>query len=354
MIIYIILSVVIASILVKQNEKKDRAIKKINIYLSLKLVINFLVAHILVLVLVEITENKSWYTMLLPAILSFVFSVIDSISLYGTIKKLRELRCERKEYYFQIIGENILLYITWFITSLLHVSGTNENNDYVFFLGYFMFWCILNFAVVHIRKYVIKSKAVSNIKLLNVINKHYIEGYKIYEYDGHIRKSANAMVDCMFGKGNIYFSDYLLDNLTEEEVEAIYLHEIGHIKKRHITIRNILLVMIMPLMYFIGVFMDEIEQVRHINIFWGIAIGMGILIGYMVFFYLYVSRRQEYAADTYAAKHINDSEVLCQALIKLNELNDVLEAKNENVVLKSHPTVIQRIKKIKEHANGGV
>ena len=352
MIIYIIISIVMAINLVNTSDEKEKAIKKINKYLIVKLIVNFLLSHFMIMILVRVTQRKAWYIMLLPALLSFIFSIIDSVSLYDTVKKIRDLKCGRKEYYFQVIGDNILLYLSWVMASLLHIFGTSEKNDYIFILGYFIFWCIFNFIILHLRKYIMKCKEVSNKKLINVINKHYVEGYKIFEYNGQIRKSANALVDCMFGRGNIYFSDYLLENMTEEEIEAIYLHEIGHIKKKHITIRNILLIMIMPLMYFVAIIMDEIEKVQHINIFLGITLGMGILIGYMVFFYLYVSRRQEYEADQYAVKNINETAVLCRALKKLNELNDILESKNDNVVLKTHPTVIQRIKRIEAYTGG--
>ena len=105
----------------------------------------------------------------------------------------------------------------------------------------------MGLVIMHMRKVIMKCQELSNAKLKNIVTRHKLEGYKIYEYDGKARKSANAMVDSMFGRGNIYFSDYLLDNMTEGEIEAIYLHELGHIKNHHITIRNVLLIMTMPL-----------------------------------------------------------------------------------------------------------
>lgn len=350
MILYILLSVILAIKLVDISDEKEKIIKKINRYLIIKLIANFFVSHLFVIILVRVTERLMWYTMLLPAILSFILSIIDSASLYNTIKKIRDLKCEKKEYYFQVIGDNILLYFSWIVTTLLHIVGVSKKNDYIYFLGYFVFWYVYNLVIMHIRKYIMECKETSNDKLINVIDKHCVEGYKIFEYNGQTRKSANAMVDCMFGKGNIYFSDYLLDNMSEEEIEAIYLHELGHIKKKHIIIRNIMLMMIMPLMYLIGIIMDEIEKVYHINIILGIILGMIILLGYMTIFYLYVCRRQEYEADKYVIKNIDDVSVMCRALKKLNELNDILESGNDDVVvLKTHPTVLQRIKRIETY-----
>ena len=74
----------------------------------------------------------------------------------------------------------------------------------------------------------------------------------------------------------------------------------------------------------------------------------------MVFLYLYISRKQEYAADQYAAENIENIDVLSGALRKLNELNDILESDKGKGLLKSHPAVekrIERINMIKENVN---
>ena len=142
--------------------------------------------------------------------------------------------------------------------------------------------------------------------------------------------------------------------MTEDEIEAIYLHEMGHIKKHHIALRNLFLMLFIPLMYGIGVLMDKIEQVQHINIPLGIVFLISIVIGYTVFLYLYISRKQEYAADQYAAENIENIDVLSKALRKLNELNDILESDKGKGLLKSHPAVdkrIERINAIKENCD---
>lgn len=354
LVIYIILSVLTALNLVKETEDKEKSIKKINIYLVIKLFLNLIFANVYIFLLIQFLHKKEWYMIMLPAIFSFIFSVVDSMALYKTIKKLRNLNCTKKDYYFQVIGDNILLYMAWFATNLLHVFNVEEQGDYLFLLFCFVFFIIVNLVVIRIRKFVMKCKEVSSEKLLSIINKYSVEGYKIYEYDGKMMKSANAMVDSMFGRGNIYFSDYLIENMTEDEIEAIYLHEMGHIKKHHIALRNLFLMLFIPLMYGIGVLMDKIEQVQHINIPLGIVFLISIVIGYTVFLYLYISRKQEYAADQYAAENIENIDVLSGALRKLNELNDILESDKGKGLLKSHPAVekrIERINMIKENVN---
>ncbi len=323
MVIYIILSVFVALNLVKETEDKEKSIKKINTYLVVKLFLNLIFANVYIFLLIQFIHKKEWYIIMLPAMISFVFSVVDSMALYKTIKRLRNLNCTKKDYYFQVIGDNILLYMAWFATNLLHVFNVEEQSNYWFLLFCFVFFIIINLVVIRIRKSVMKCRAVLSEKLLSIINKHNVEGYKIYEYDGKMMKSANAMVDSMFGRGNIYFSDYLIENL-----------------------RNLFLMLFIPLMYGIGVLMDKIEQIQHITIPLGILFFMSIVIGYTVFLYLYISRKQEYEADQYAAENIENIYVLSKALRKLNELNDILESDKGKGLLKSHPAVDKRIERI--------
>ena len=204
MVIYIILSVLTALNLVKDTEDKEKSIKKINTYLVVKLFLNLIFANVYIFLLTQFIHKKEWYIIMLPAMISFIFSVVDSMALYKTIKKMRNLNCTKKDYYFQVIGNNILLYMAWFATNLLHVFNVEEQSDYLFLLFCFVFFIIINLVVIRIRKSVMKCREVLSEKLLSIINKHNVEGYKTYEYDGKMMKSANAMVDSMFGRGNIH------------------------------------------------------------------------------------------------------------------------------------------------------
>lgn len=348
MIIYIILSVIVTMNIVKLTDEKEKAIRKINLYLLIKMFLNVIVASAITLVIVIKVERKDWFLVILTPLLSFFFSLLDSIILYRPIQYFRKLDCSKWKYYQQVIGDNIMLYIFWFAASLFYSFGGRDKDDYVYMLLYFFFWIIINYLVIIARKYIMDCKLCTNEKLKRIVEKNKMEGYRIYEYDGKSRKTANAMVDSFFGIGNIYFSDYLLEHLEEDEIEAIYLHEIGHIKKHHITIRNVLLMMCMPFMYCVGVVMDEVEKYHSINIPLGILICSVIMIGYMIFLYLYISRKQEYVADYYAAVHVNNSETLCTALKKLTQLNDVLGSSSSKDMLKTHPAVDKRIEKIKK------
>jgi len=348
--IYVLLSAFVAMRLVKIGDEKKKALKKINIYLTVKLFANFVMAFVSVLTIGKLLELRSELLILLPAVLSFLFSTVDSMVLYNPIKKLRDLNCSRKEYYKQIMGDNIILYSAWIAASVFIVVNKMNKSDHGYMVAYFLFWCVFNFIMVVVRKYTMKCTKCTNPKLVKAVEKYNLEGYKVYEYDGRSRKTANAMVDSFLGMGNIYFSDYLLNNMNAEEIEAVFLHEVGHIKKHHIIIRNILLIFIMPIMYCLGVAMDWIEQFHHINIPLGILFGFGVMISYMVFLYLYISRMQEYSADGYAADRIGNRENLCNALIKLNELNDVLENGKKNGVLRTHPTLAKRLERIRERS----
>ena len=223
MIIYVVLSIVIGLNLIRKKDNKDLALKKINIYLVVKLIINIAMA-ILVSLNVKIIIKNEIIIVITPGAISLLLSILDSITLYSTIKRLRNLSCSKIVYYKQVIGDYLMLYLSWFAVSIfLYIS--NKDNDLIYMINYIVFWILINVITIIVRNLTLKAKITNNKKLMQAISKNKLDGFKIYEYDGKSRKTANAMVDSIFGRGNIYFSDYLIDNLTEEEVEAIYLHE---------------------------------------------------------------------------------------------------------------------------------
>ena len=352
MITYIILSILVSRLIISQStNNKDKTIQNMNRYMGIKVFINFFMACILVFLLVMKIQKKNLLLFVMPAFLSLCFGIVDSVALYSTVKKIRRLDCSKKEYFKQIVSDNVLLHLSWFAASLFGFFSRNKSSDSVFFAKYFLFWIAINYITIILRRKVMKCKECEDENLISLLNDYQIDGYKLYIYDGKSRKTANAMVDSFFGYGNIFFSDYLLENLDSREIEAVFMHEVGHIKKHHITIRNILLMMIAPLLYITGSIMDEIEKYWHINICLGIIFLIVVLVLYIVFAFFYISRRQEYEADMYAAKKISNSEYLCSALKKLYRLNDILESKRDNEIIKTHPIIDKRIERIRNCRN---
>ena len=166
-----------------------------------------------------------------------------------------------------------------------------------------------------------------------------------YIYNGKSLKDCNALVCGFIYSFNIYISDFLIDSTSKDELNAILLHEIGHIKKHNTLIKNAFLISSVPLMITIGSIMDEWEK-----FFGGIIFFLTIFFFYSVIFFFYISRKQEFEADKFAIDNGADTEAFSKALDKLADLN--LFAKKRNFIeeiLSTHPSTIKRITRLKDY-----
>jgi Zn-dependent protease with chaperone function len=150
-------------------------------------------------------------------------------------------------------------------------------------------------------------------------------------------KMANAMVVGLLPKWRyIIFTDTLLNNLSEEEIESVFAHEVGHIKQAHLFIYIVI---------FIGYFELAItlEQLLN-NIFngGGYLIEVNLLLfmaAYWIFIFGFVSRRLEHQADLFGSLITNNFNGFTNALQKIASLNAM--ASSEKSL--QHPSIEKRI-----------
>ncbi len=98
----------------------------------------------------------------------------------------------------------------------------------------------------------------------------------------------------------ILLSDVLLEQMSEEEIEAVFAHELGHIVHRHMTWYAIFFVMLMLAMGAIGGLLDPWFHSVSETTATGIASAMFMTLFLLLFGAL--SRRCERQADVYAAR----------------------------------------------------
>ncbi|MDR0864009.1 MAG: M48 family metallopeptidase [Candidatus Symbiothrix sp.] len=181
----------------------------------------------------------------------------------------------------------------------------------------------------------------------------------IYVMDGSKRTTkANAYFTGMGKKKRIVLFDTLISELDTDEIVAVLAHEIGHYKKKHVVYSMILSVITTGITLFIlSLFLGSVPLAE--------ALGGRIpsfhlgLIGFSFLFtpiseltglvFNLISRKNEYQADAYAAQF-----GLGKALISGLEKLSVKSLSNLNphplVVFwhYSHPTLLQRIARIKQ------
>ncbi|MFQ6021179.1 MAG: M48 family metallopeptidase [Acidiferrobacterales bacterium] len=152
----------------------------------------------------------------------------------------------------------------------------------------------------------------------------------IYAMDGSRRSTHGNAYFSGFGKSKrIVFFDSLLDSLADSEIEAVLAHELGHFKCRHVTKRLLLSFalslcglallgwLIKQSWFYAGLGISQPSTYTALTLF--------ILVAPVFTFFLqplfaWGSRKHEFEADIFAAKH-SDARELASALIKLYEEN---------------------------------
>jgi STE24 endopeptidase len=187
------------------------------------------------------------------------------------------------------------------------------------------------------------------------------ENYKlkdIYVIDGSKRSSkANAYFTGMGSRKRIVLYDTLIKDMETDEIVAVLAHEIGHYKKKHITYSIIISLVHTGIVLYLFSLLVRSKQVSmalgveepsfHIGL-----VAFGILYSPVSFvlgiFMNMLSRRNEYQADSYAAKRFNP-ESLASALKKLSRKNLSNLTPHPSYVFfnYSHPPLLERLKNLK-------
>ncbi len=181
----------------------------------------------------------------------------------------------------------------------------------------------------------------------------------IFVIDGSKRSSkANAYFSGFWPKKRIVLYDTLIKDLSVDELVAVLAHEIGHYKRKH-TLQMLAFSTVqtgfMLYVFWLALSFDEVSMALgatqwsfHV---WAIAFGIlftpiSIILG---LFGNVLSRRNEYQADEFAAKHI-DGELLVWALTKLsrNNLSNLRPHPAYEFFYYSHPTVLKRFSAIRK------
>ncbi|WP_111445999.1 M48 family metallopeptidase [Breznakibacter xylanolyticus] len=177
----------------------------------------------------------------------------------------------------------------------------------------------------------------------------------IYVMDGSKRSTkANAFFSGLGSRKRIVLYDTLIRDLTESEIVAVLSHEVGHYKLKH-TLWGMLagIAQTGVLLFLLSLFVTTPELTKALG-----GEGVQFHIGLVAFGLLFspislviglmtngLSRRNEYAADRFAANHA-DGQALVSALKKLsvNSLGNPTPHPAYVWFHYSHPPLLQRIK----------
>jgi STE24 endopeptidase len=168
-------------------------------------------------------------------------------------------------------------------------------------------------------------------------------------------KKANAAFTGLGKTKKILLGDTLTEEFTNDEIETVIAHELGHYKHKHIiinigisTFTSFITLYLISVLYSssLGWFgFNQITEIAALPLLslWGMLIGL-----VQTPLTNIISRRHEYQADEYAVKSTNKKEIFINTLTKLTEQN--LGDKDPHPFVEwfffSHPSIKNRIESI--------
>jgi Zn-dependent protease with chaperone function len=173
---------------------------------------------------------------------------------------------------------------------------------------------------------------------------------------------ANAMVTGFIPwLRYIVLTDRLIDELTPDEIEAVFGHEVGHIKHHHLFFY---LAFFLTSFILLTLFWDHLkgwiplddvvavlgvipsfdgEDFKDTLKMLSSFIKLGLLAAYTLLFFGFISRRCERQADLFGAGTVS-TDVFISALEKVADINGIPRRRSGNWLLSwQHPTIAQRV-----------
>ena len=169
---------------------------------------------------------------------------------------------------------------------------------------------------------------------------------------GRGRKVANAaQMGMLPGLRYVLLTDYLIDHLDRDELDAVVAHELGHARQHHLLIKLAAVGLTWGVLEGIVV---AIDAARHGHGLGGVAAAVlvaplfvAIPVG-MVLVQGLVGVRVETAADDVAAREVGAAQ-LASALEKVGRLNDTKRDTGRGwALLTQHPGLATRIEHLRD------
>lgn len=157
---------------------------------------------------------------------------------------------------------------------------------------------------------------------------------------------ANAAVAGALPRNrHIFLTDALLAYFTDNEIETVVAHELGHIRYKHIQTYMLFSLFYLLSYPFFYTFIEEplVIHFGESQILPAVC-SLAFLIIYFVLIFRYLSRRCEHQADLYAVRLTGKPEAFKTALMKLAVLNSVPKSiRRLFEIFNTHPSIDRRI-----------
>ncbi len=257
-----------------------------------------------------------------------------------------------------VIGTPVILAVLW----LMSAMGS------LWWLYVWGFWCGFNLLILFayptwiaplFNKFSPLDDGEMKTRIEALLARCGFRSSGLFVMDGSKRSNHGNAYFTGFGQSKrIVFFDTLLQRLTPAEVEAVLAHELGHFRHRHVIQRIVMMFALsLGFLWLLGQLIDAP---------WFYA-GLGVeaqntALALLLFFLVMpvftfpfgplssaLSRRHEFEADAYAARHASAAD-LTRALVKLYEDNAATLTPDpvHSAFYDSHPPAALRIARLTE------
>ena len=224
-----------------------------------------------------------------------------------------------------------------------------------------MFWLYPTYIAPIFNKFKPLDNLELKVKIDNLLERTGFKSDGVFVMDGSKRSSHGNAYFTGIGKNKrIVFYDTLLEGMEDQEVEAILAHELGHFHHKHIrkhmitsfTISLLGLALLGYLInqswFFHGLGVSTVSNHTALVLF---TLTLPMFSFFIAPISNYLSRKHEFEADTFAAKHTNADD-LVSSLVKLyrDNASTLTPDRLYSAFHDSHPSASIRIAELKRHA----
>jgi len=223
-----------------------------------------------------------------------------------------------------------------------------------------MFWLYPTYIAPIFNKFKPLDNLELKAKIDNLLTRTGFTSDGVFVMDGSKRSSHGNAYFTGIGKNKrIVFFDTLLEGMEDQEVEAILAHELGHFHHKHIR-KHMISSFIISLLgltllgylinqpwFFHGLGVQTMSNHTALILF---TLTLPVFSFFIAPISNYLSRKHEFEADAFAAKHTNADD-LVSSLVKLYRDNaaTLTPDKLYSAFHDSHPSASIRIAQLKEH-----
>ena len=224
-----------------------------------------------------------------------------------------------------------------------------------------MFWLYPTYIAPIFNKFKPLDNLELKAKIDNLLERTGFKSDGVFVMDGSKRSSHGNAYFTGIGKNKrIVFFDTLLEGMEDQEVEAILAHELGHFHNKHIRKHMItsfaisllglalLGYLIDQAWFFTGLGVSTVSNHTALVLF---TLTMPVFSFFIAPISNALSRKHEFEADAFAAKHTNAVD-LVSSLVKLyrDNASTLTPDRLYSAFHDSHPSASIRIAELKRHA----